>query len=85
MFLYAHTGFDKHKRIRNGKAACTKTHEREKRKRVLKVKSVRRVLGERLDSLLLTVKEKRLARLPAYLHIYSLGLVGKVTSYADVV
>jgi hypothetical protein len=26
------------KRIRNGKIACMKTHEREKRKRVLKVK-----------------------------------------------
>ena len=44
MFLYAHAGSDKHKRIRNGKIVCTKTHEREKRKRVLKVKSVRRVL-----------------------------------------
>ena len=38
MFLYAHVGSDKHKRICNGKIVCTKTHEREKRKRVLKVK-----------------------------------------------
>jgi hypothetical protein len=36
-----------------------------KRKRVLKSKRVRNVLRERLD--LLSLKEKRLARLPAYL------------------
>jgi hypothetical protein len=49
-----------HKRIRNGKIACSKTHEREKRKRVLKSKRLRRVLVERLNSLSLERKRSYL-------------------------